>query len=662
VKGRFWREQVPWIRPLLLLLGLLVLICGWLANYGGFDGERLDSRTWQWSPADSFGDSSPPDSGWVPYSSKPNLQRESKAYWLRIPLPATDYREPRLWLAGVAAVRVYDGEGSRLYEYDPAERGHRLNLLTRWNLTKLPAPAPSRVDVLIDNRGVYQPVPEIRLIERGDLVAHLFRQDSYCLILASLHLFCAAIAFGLFWSRRDKLYLYFFILALCGGYASSVRNSLLQLFWDQPWPGYLENAVFPLGVFAFVSTLYELFYPLQEKVFNGLRWTMLGFFFAAAAGALIDPRLYEWLILYPLPPLYLLSSVFVFRALLGAFLRRRDLESVWMLAGSFVLSAVATFHVVRSFMPYFYDWLAGKFGWLKEMPADLLSIGLLFFLIGLIRVIIHRFGVLNHQLTQFNRTLEQNVMNRTAELHERTAQLQETNARLAASMRETAEVMAESMILEERHRITGSIHDNVAHVLAATVVQLEAAKRLLDKDPRHAEDKVVASQQLVRKGLEEIRLSVRLLKEDANHYDLPAAMGALIRDTMEASGVVIDSSIGPLPSTLTTLQKRVFFQALQEGLSNGQKYGGSTKFHLRMEANGREVQFELSSDGTSFVPPGSGSGLKTLSDSVERLNGTLYTLDGHSVCILRVSLPYAPEASPTLKPHPSWNTLGGIDL
>lgn len=662
MKGRFWREQVPLIRPLFLLLGLLVLICGWLIQYGRFEGDSLDSRTWEWTAAGSFADESPPVSGWIPYPSKPNLHVESKAYWLRIPLPATDSREPRLWLTGVMAVRVYDDAGSLLYGYDPAERGHRINLLSRWNLAKLPIPVPARVDVLIENRAAYQPVPEIRLIDRGDLLAHLFRKDSYSFILASLHLFCSAIAFGLFWSRKDKLYLYFFLLAITGAYASAVRNSLLQMFWDQPWPGYLENAVFPLGVFSFISMLYELFYPLEKKLLNRLRWMMLGFSVAAGAAALIDPWFYDWLLRYPLPPFYLLTGLLIFRVLIKAFLQRRDLESVWMLAGSNVISAVATFHVVRNFMPYLYDWLAERIPLLKEMPFDLLQIGLLLFQIGLIRVIIHRFGVLNQQLTQFNRSLEQNVMSRTAELHERTAQLQETNARLAASMRETAEVMAESMILEERHRITGSIHDNVAHVLAATIVQLEAAKRLLDKDPRHAEDKVVASQQLVRKGLEEIRLSVRLLKEDANHYDLPAAMGALIRDTADASGIVVDSSIASLPSTLTTLQKRVFFQALQEGLSNGQRYGGCRKFHLRMEANGREVQFELSGDGTSFVPPGSGSGLRALSESVERLSGTLQVLEGQTVCILRVSLPYAPEASPTLEPHPSWNTLGGIDL
>jgi signal transduction histidine kinase len=42
---------------------------------------------------------------------------------------------------------------------------------------------------------------------------------------------------------------------------------------------------------------------------------------------------------------------------------------------------------------------------------------------------------------------------------------------------------------------------------------LEAARRLLPLDRPQAEDKLAASQELARQGLEEIRKSVRLLRE-----------------------------------------------------------------------------------------------------------------------------------------------------
>ncbi|MBO9597291.1 MAG: sensor histidine kinase, partial [Cohnella sp.] len=72
-------------------------------------------------------------------------------------------------------------------------------------------------------------------------------------------------------------------------------------------------------------------------------------------------------------------------------------------------------------------------------------------------------------------------------LQERELELQEANARLAHSMKETAEANASTMVLEERHRLTGTIHDTIGHSLTATIVQLEAAKRLLSRDPQLAQ-------------------------------------------------------------------------------------------------------------------------------------------------------------------------------
>jgi len=658
------RKPIPLMRPLLLLVGLLVLLCGWLTHYGRAQDAPLDRGSWQTAPASSFEDAAPPHEGWVPYSSDNWRQADSKAsaYWLRLPLPASDSREPRLWMFGTAAVRVYDDNGDLLYAYDPEDRGDRLNPFTHWSVAKLPVPIPSRVDILLADRGFYQPEPTIRLIDEGDRVRYIFRKDSYAFLLASLHLFCSAIALGLFFSRRDKLYLYFFLLALTGSYASLVRNYMLQLFWDQPWLSYLENAVFPLGVFAFISTLYELFRPLHRTVLNALRWSMLGFSVLSAAAALLDPAVYDWLLRVPLPPLYLIAATLLFRTLWIAYRSRRDLESVWMLAGSFVLSAVATVHVVRYFIPSLYERMASGNSFLTDMPSNLLAIGLLLFLISLIRVTSFRFAEMNRELSRFNRSLEQSVYRRTAELIERNAQLQEASSRLEASLRETTEVMAEAMVLEERHRIAGAIHDTVAHVLSATIVQLEAAKPLMLEDPSKSEEMVAAAQQLVRKGLEDIRLSVRMLKGDANHYDLPAALGALIRDTEESAGIVIDSHIGPLPAVLSTVQKRVFFQALQEGLAGGIRHGEGKRFSLALTAAGQDVLFELRSDGNAFGPADFAVGLNALNDSVSRLHGTMVVSNGDNGCLLKVVVPLVPAASPTLErtlPENAWEGMEG---
>ncbi|MFB9326222.1 response regulator [Paenibacillus aurantiacus] len=79
------------------------------------------------------------------------------------------------------------------------------------------------------------------------------------------------------------------------------------------------------------------------------------------------------------------------------------------------------------------------------------------------------------KLAQFHHSLEEQVVLRTHEL-------EEANRILAGSVRETAEALTEVSVLEERNRIAHEMHDVVGHTLTAAIVQLEAAKKLSDRD------------------------------------------------------------------------------------------------------------------------------------------------------------------------------------
>ncbi|QYR20507.1 response regulator [Paenibacillus sp. sptzw28] len=61
----------------------------------------------------------------------------------------------------------------------------------------------------------------------------------------------------------------------------------------------------------------------------------------------------------------------------------------------------------------------------------------------------------------------------------RTTELQEAHLQLTESLRDSAEAMTAALVMEERQRIAYTIHDTVGHTLTATIVQMEAAKRLM---------------------------------------------------------------------------------------------------------------------------------------------------------------------------------------
>jgi signal transduction histidine kinase len=403
----------------------------------------------------------------------------------------------------------------------------------------------------------------------------------------------------------------------------------------------MELAIFPLGVFGFISIMLEVFDSKHTFVLSKIRWIILAFTIVTLISAVfLDIEWFGWLLSYPLLMMFLITAAIILQSIWSVYQDRQGPESIWMLAGFFIVTSVALIHVLRTYMPTFFGWFQRKIPFLFNLPFDILSISLFLFLVCLIRIIVYRFGLMNEQLKNFNLSLEASVRKRTLELQERESQLQEAGSRLTSTMRGTAEAIASAMVMEERRRLTGTIHDTIGHALTATIVQLEAARRLLSRDPALALEKLNASQGLVRRGLEEIRNSVRLLRDDASRYDLNAAMTSLINETEQSTGAIVVCDIGPLPDSLTTLSKRVLYQALQEGLTNGLRHGGSRLFKFELNVQGTMLQFRLASDGRTYTPSAFGFGLKAMSERVEHLGGLMTVTPGNPGCVLTLTLPF----------------------
>lgn len=645
-----WRNHLPLVRTLLLLVSLLLLIgLGLSLLVRDTNQDRLDPADWQWAPAASFDEPAPPAAGWIPYSSEPDLHNRNRYYWLRIPLHDRHMRDLQLQMFKFVAVRVFNGH-KLIFDYDPGKHSHRVNLLLHWNLASLSSPVPSEVYVLSDSHGAARPAPEIRMIGKSELYISLFRKDGFNFILAALFLFTSLISLSLYVSRRDKLQLYLGVLSFCSFYDSLVRNDLLLVFWHQPWLGYMDLAVFPLGIYAFVGIMSEIFASPGSRILQAFRWILLGYaVLILAASVLLSPRWYNILLGFPLMLLFLVTVGVVFYMLHSAYRKRQGPDSVWMLAGSIIVVLFVLVHVTKAYFPLLYSDIIHADLLFSRFPFDPLSAGLFLFLICLIRVILYRFGVMNERLQHIGDFLEKNVRARTAELDAQTRRLQNASDRLAETTRETAETIAASMVLEERNRLTGQIHDTVGHALTATIIQLEAARRLLGRDPRLALDKLTASQELIRKGLDEIRQSTRILRDDFTRYDLADAMIGLIEETQASTEAQISWQIDPLPDTLSILQKRLLYHALQEGMTNGLRHGGSTRFRFSLTVNFPVILFRLESDGRTYTPGSLGFGLKAMSDQVQQLGGVMSIEPGHPGCVLLLSLPCVEPPYPLQK-------------
>ncbi len=195
-------------------------------------------------------------------------------------------------------------------------------------------------------------------------------------------------------------------------------------------------------------------------------------------------------------------------------------------------------------------------------------------------------------------------------------------------------------VYAERNRIAHDIHDIVGHTLTSTILQIEAGKRLLDIDREEALNRLRQAQDLVRHGLQEIRGSVHMLRED-KYYDFVQALHQLIKDTQQNTGAIIHTSIGKLPE-VSLVHKKTIYHALQEGLTNGIRHGESSEFYFTLELASGMLKMKLKDCGIGASEIQLGFGLSAMRERVEQLGGS-FVVDAalDQGCLLRIELPYA---------------------
>jgi len=269
--------------------------------------------------------------------------------------------------------------------------------------------------------------------------------------------------------------------------------------------------------------------------------------------------------------------------------------------------------------------------WIRIYPEatinDIIMTGLIN-AIGFIFVFLITYLV-KHQVNQ------RNFINETLnELEHKNKKLEESQKQL--------ENMA---VLKERNRIAHDIHDTVGHTLTTVLVGIEAAKRLVDKDSELSKEKLSLAQEQVRKGLNDIKNSIKDIKDYDVIIDFERAINNLLKETQQQTEIAIDSQVS-VSDEISQTRKKVILRALQEGLTNGMKHGNSTYFKFDLIENEGYIHFDLEDNGKGKGSKQTdiGHGLKFMKDRVEELGGTLSTISkSERGFILSIKIPIAKD-------------------
>ncbi|MDF2713948.1 MAG: sensor histidine kinase [Paenibacillus sp.] len=223
--------------------------------------------------------------------------------------------------------------------------------------------------------------------------------------------------------------------------------------------------------------------------------------------------------------------------------------------------------------------------------------------------------------------------------------LAEDNERLRIASIE----LAHKAKLQERTRISREIHDSVGHTLTSALTGLQTAAHAIEKSRYPlALEMIGRTRENILAGLDDVRTSVHLLREDYPGHRLIPELLELIDTTIKQTDVEIVFDIDKSMPELSPMIEIALYRALQEGLTNGIRHGISTVFHFSLTCDAEHIRFVLTDNGKPPLQIVYGFGLNAMRERVEDVGGTM-RLSGKEGSagglMLEITIPYQTERS-----------------
>jgi signal transduction histidine kinase len=182
-------------------------------------------------------------------------------------------------------------------------------------------------------------------------------------------------------------------------------------------------------------------------------------------------------------------------------------------------------------------------------------------------------------------------------------------------------------IAEERMRLARDIHDGLGHHLTVLSIQLQAADKLVERNPQAAAEAIRVSRGEAQAALEEIRRSVGMMRQSsAESQPLETMIINLVHDFGEHTGLESRFEHSGDPIALSPFAGQTLFRAVQESLTNIQKHGiGVKQILVKLDYSSDAIRLAVRDDGQkpdAVSTAQTGFGLKGLQERVNQLGGS----------------------------------------
>ncbi|MDT8717213.1 two-component sensor histidine kinase [Clostridium sp. 19966] len=150
--------------------------------------------------------------------------------------------------------------------------------------------------------------------------------------------------------------------------------------------------------------------------------------------------------------------------------------------------------------------------------------------------------------------------------------------------------------LEERNKIAQDIHDRIGHSMSGSMIQLEAAKIYLHKDPEKAQEIVQRVINILREGTENIRATLKNIKPQAQQIGINRIK--LLLDEFNVNHNIKAQMVfsGDLQK-INSINWKVISDNIKEALTNIIKYSYATEVKVNIQVLNGVVKSEIRDNG-----------------------------------------------------------------
>lgn len=257
------------------------------------------------------------------------------------------------------------------------------------------------------------------------------------------------------------------------------------------------------------------------------------------------------------------------------------------------------------YLEYFQSDVRSVLLGLKNVFSSLNTLIFIIYMILLVRI----------QMSEKDRILSLNE-----QLNAANEELRQANIQLEQYARESVKMVE----TRERNRLAREIHDTLGHALTGIITGIEACMALMDVAPETAKTQLAAIAEVARKGMTDVRRSVKALRPDAlEKFNLEKALLEIIEETRTVTHAEIEYECTTALTGFNDDEEEIIYRIVQECMTNSIRHGKAKKIRIHIEREFNMLIISVSDNGIGCVDIQKGFGLHHMEERLNMLQGEL---------------------------------------